>query len=142
MESTSKELHESKKSFTDETFNEFSKISKYELVKQVSDYLVDECNICDPHNRHLIAIFAESMEIYDICSKEIDKEGLVISYNNGMTQGANPYISIRNKTTITIIQIMRELGLTPKSRLFKKQQIRHSKKNIIFFSGSEGITAE
>jgi len=121
MENEPKGVIESKTSIANEVFNELPKISKYELVRQVSDYLVDECNIYDQHNRHLIAMFAESVEIYDICTKEIDKEGIVISYNNGMTQGANPYISVRNKTTVTIIQMMRELGLTTKSRLSKKR---------------------
>ena len=42
---------------------------------------------------------------------------MVTKFNNGQTVGPNPYISIRNKTMSLIIQLMNELGLTPRSRL-------------------------
>lgn len=51
------------------------------------------------------------------CNKAIAKGGLISSFNNGRTIGSNPYLTVRNKTTPLIIQLMNELGLTPRSRL-------------------------
>ena len=54
--------------------------------------------------------------------KVTDKDGkrksrLVIPQNNNATLAPSPWLSIRNKTTTLIIQLMNELGLTPRSRL-------------------------
>jgi phage terminase small subunit len=64
-----------------------------------------------------LAILADHIETYVNANRSIKSNTLVISYNNGQTPGPNPMISIRNKATTYIIQLMNELGLTPRSRL-------------------------
>jgi phage terminase small subunit len=62
-------------------------------------------------------MLADHIDTYIICTEGIKREGLVIDFNDGKTTGPSPYLSIRNKTMTLIIQLMNELGLTPRSRL-------------------------
>jgi phage terminase small subunit len=47
----------------------------------------------------------------------IEANGIITRFNNGQTVGPNPYLTVRNKTMTLIIQLMNEMGLTPRSRL-------------------------
>ena len=62
-------------------------------------------------------MLAGYMDTYISCSKAIAKSGIVTKFNNGATVGPNPYLTIKNKTQVIIIQLMNELGLTPRGRL-------------------------
>jgi P27 family predicted phage terminase small subunit len=62
-------------------------------------------------------MLADHIETYIRCTKNIKSNGIITRFNNGQTIGPNPYLTVRNKTMTLIIQIMNELGLTPRSRL-------------------------
>ncbi len=113
-------LNEVRGAIKPKTIEELSKMSRSEIHEYVADYLYEEYGIVNAPLQHLIAILAIEIEHYAICQKNIKNEGLVVFHNGGKTQGANPYLTILNSSTKTIIRIMRELGMTPKSRLPRK----------------------
>jgi P27 family predicted phage terminase small subunit len=90
---------------------------KEAFVRETADFLFEVYGIGNDQDKHMLSILADHIDTYVHCTRSIRKNTLVINYNNGSTPGPNPMISIRNKTTTLIIQLMNELGLTPRSRL-------------------------
>ena len=87
------------------------------FVNETADYLFDVYGIGSNQDRHTLAMLADHIQTYLYCNKHLAEQGMVIEFNEGKTVGANPYITIRNKTLSLILQLMNELGLTPRSRL-------------------------
>lgn len=87
------------------------------FVKEISDYLRDGHGVIDNQNKHVLALLADHMDMYIKCNKALASEELIVSFNDGKTIGPNPNITIRNTTIRTIIELMKELGLTPKNKL-------------------------
>jgi P27 family predicted phage terminase small subunit len=87
------------------------------FVAETSEFLFTVYGIGNDQDKHTLAMLADQIDIYVKCSKGIAKNGVVTTYNEGKTIGANPYIAVRNKALTLIIQLMNELGLTPRSRL-------------------------
>ncbi len=113
-------MNEVIKTIKPKTIEDLSKMSRLEIHEYVADYMYEEYGITDAPLQHLIAILAIEIEHYAICQKNIKEEGLVVFHNGGKTQGANPHLTILNSSTKTIMRIMRELGMTPKSKLPRK----------------------
>jgi P27 family predicted phage terminase small subunit len=90
---------------------------KEKFIEETSAFLFEVYGIGNDQDKHMLAMLADHIDTYVHCTRSIRKNTLVINYNNGSTPGPNPLISIRNKTTTLIIQLMNELGLTPRSRL-------------------------
>jgi P27 family predicted phage terminase small subunit len=67
-------------------------------------------------------MLADHIDTYVKCTDAIKRGGIVSKFNDGKTVGPNPYLSVRNKTMTLIIQLMNELGLTPRSRLSAGKQ--------------------
>jgi phage terminase small subunit len=91
--------------------------NKVAFIKETSDFLWESYGIGSKQDRHTLAILADQIDLYIKCSLAIEAEGLVSENNGGKTVGANAHLSIRNKATTLIIQLMNELGLTPRGRL-------------------------
>lgn len=87
------------------------------FVRETADFLFTVYGIGNDQDKHTLAMLADHIDLYVKCTKGINKNGVVTTFNNGQTVGPNPYIGIRNKTMTLIIQLMNELGLTPRSRL-------------------------
>jgi P27 family predicted phage terminase small subunit len=87
------------------------------FVAETSEFLFTVYGIGNDQDKHTLAMLADQIDLYVKCSKGIDKNGVVTTYNDGKTIGANPYIAVRNKALTLIIQLMNEMGLTPRSRL-------------------------
>ena len=68
-------------------------------------------------NKLTLGMLADHVETYVQCSIGIKKAGIVTKFNNGNNIGTSPFLTVRNKTTTLIIQLMNELGLTPRGRL-------------------------
>ncbi len=115
------------------TINDLSKLSHTEICEYVSDYLYREYGLTDVTFQHLIAILATEIETYGICQKRIKEDGVLVFYNGGKTQGANPHLAILHRSTKNIMRIMRELGMTPKSRLPSKHFPKPPSQNLINF---------
>ena len=68
-------------------------------------------------NMVLIGMLAHQIDLYVICARHIANTGLIESYNKGATSGPSLYFSIADKTLHRILQLMKELGLTPSHRV-------------------------
>lgn len=90
---------------------------KTKFIEETADFLFDVYGIGNDQDKHTLSMLADHIETYVICTEGIKREGLVVDFNDGKTTGPNPFLSIRNKTMTLIIQMMNELGLTPRSRL-------------------------
>lgn len=88
-------------------------------------------NTCDI-DRYLLGIMADAMERYIICNKAIMEQGYVIEYNDGKTPGINPNFNAMYKSMDTVLDLMKEFGLTPKERL--KNGVREPTEDDIRFS--------
>jgi len=65
----------------------------------------------------LIGLLTHQIDLYVECSRHIAEKGLVADYNKGVTSGPSLYFSIADKALNRILQIMKELGLTPGHRV-------------------------
>ena len=98
---------------------------KAKFIEETSDFLHTVYGIGNDQDKHALTMLADHIEVYVDCSKmlrylddEVKRQSrLVIPQNNNATLAPSPWLSIRNKTTTLIIQLMNELGLTPRSRL-------------------------
>ena len=90
---------------------------KEKFIAETADFLYEVYGIGNDQDKHTLAMLADHIETYIQCNKALKKTGIVSKFNDGKTIGPNPYLTVRNKTMTLIIQIMNELGLTPRSRL-------------------------
>jgi P27 family predicted phage terminase small subunit len=90
---------------------------KSRFIEETSNFLYEVYGIGNDQDKHTLAMLADHIDTYVACTKHIKKGGIVTSFNNGQTIGPNPYLTVRNKMMTLIIQLMNELGLTPRSRL-------------------------
>jgi phage terminase small subunit len=65
----------------------------------------------------LIGMLTHQIDLYVECSRQIAQKGLVADYNKGVTCGPSLYFSMADKALNRILQIMKELGLTPGHRV-------------------------
>jgi phage terminase small subunit len=91
--------------------------NKDKFIEETSEFLYTVYGIGNDQDKHTLAVLAEQIDLYIKCSKAINQFGIITTFNNGATVGPNPNIPIRNKAITIIIQLMNELGLTPRSRL-------------------------
>lgn len=120
MNQTPIDLKEVRQAITPKSIDDLTKLSSSEIGEHISDYLYQEYGLTDAPLQHLIAILATEIETYGVCQKRIKEDGVLVFYNGGKTQGANPHLAILQRSTKNIMRIMRELGMTPKSRLPSK----------------------
>lgn len=90
---------------------------KDRFINETSDFLFTVYGIGNDQDQHTLAMLAEQIELYVQCSKAIRTDGIISVFNDGKTIGPSPYVTIREKTLKSCIQLMNELGLTPRSRL-------------------------
>ena len=95
---------------------------KDRFIRETADFLYTVYGIGNEQDQHTLAMLSDQIELYVQCSKGIKSKGVITKYNDGKTLGPNPYIPIRDKTLKSIIQLMNELGLTPRSRLAAGKQ--------------------
>ncbi|CAB4171858.1 Putative phage terminase, small subunit, P27 family [uncultured Caudovirales phage] len=87
------------------------------FITETSDFLFNVYGIGNDQDKHALAFLAEQIDTYLECKKSLAKTGIIARFNAGKTIGPNPYLTVRQNTLKTIIQLMNELGLTPRGRL-------------------------
>lgn len=87
------------------------------FITETSDFLYNVYGIGNDQDKHALAFLAEQIDTYVECKKSLAKTGIITRFNAGKTIGPNPYLTVRQNTLKTIIQLMNELGLTPRGRL-------------------------
>ena len=65
----------------------------------------------------LIGMLTHQIDLYVECSRHLAQKGLVADYNKGVTTGPSLYFSMADKALNRILQLMKELGLTPSHRV-------------------------
>lgn len=90
---------------------------KEKFIEETATFLYEVYGIGSNQDKHALTMLADNIETYVNCNRYIKKNNLIINQNNNQTKGPNPAVSMRAKTTTLIIQLMNELGLTPRSRL-------------------------
>ena len=90
---------------------------KSKFIEETAEFLYDVYGIGNNQDKHTLAMLADHIDTYVQCTKALKKTGIVSKFNDGKTVGPSPYLTVRNKTMTLIIQLMNELGLTPRSRL-------------------------
>ena len=68
-------------------------------------------------NLILIGMLAQQIDLYVQCTRQIASHGLLEFYNKGATSGPSLYFSIADKALNRILQLMKELGITPAHRI-------------------------
>lgn len=91
------------------------------FIKDTSDFLYEVYGIGSDQDRHTLAMLADNIEVYIEAMKQVRESGIVSTFNNGGTMGMSPYLTVKNKATTLILQLMNELGLTPRGRLSKQK---------------------
>ena len=71
----------------------------------------------------LIAMLSHQVELYIKCSRQLALKGLVADYNKGVTIGPSLYFSMADKALNRVLQIMKELGITPSHRVGKVRSV-------------------
>ena len=95
--------------------------NKATFVEETANYLYDVYGIGSDQDKHTLAMLADQIDLYVSCNIQLAGSDLVISTNDGKTLAPNPIISIRNNALKLVIQLMNELGLTPRGRLNKTE---------------------
>lgn len=87
-----------------------------DFLEKTKSYLFKKNGVLDMADMQLVGMLASQIEIYVSSVRELKSSGLVITFNNGVTVGPNPHMTIADKALNRIVQIMKELELSPKSR--------------------------
>ena len=99
--------------------NEPQTWDKEEFLHRTKKHLFKQNGQVDLADLQLVGMLASQIEIYVKSMRELERAGLVINFNNGVTVGPNPHMTIADKAINRVIQIMKELELSPKARAAK-----------------------
>jgi phage terminase small subunit len=102
-------------------------------------FLMEKNKVIDAADRQLLAILATQIGLYVSSIKAINAEGAVIAYNKGLTLGPNPHVTIADKTLNRIIQLMKELELTPKGKNGFKSNLEYTEEYLAFIAGPKSF---
>ena len=90
---------------------------KKTFIKDTAEFLHEVYGIGNDQDKTTLAMLADQLDTYIQSYKLLATDTLVVETNNGKTLAPNPLISIKLNALKVSIQLMNELGLTPKSRL-------------------------
>jgi len=90
---------------------------KKTFIKETAEFLHEVYGIGSDQDKTTLAMLADQLDTYIQSYRLLATDNLVVETNNGKTLAPNPLISIKLNALKVSIQLMNELGLTPKSRL-------------------------
>lgn len=108
------------------------------FLTSAKEFLLKKNKVIDAADMQLLAILSSQIGLYVSSIKAINKEGSVIAFNNGLTMGPNPHITIADKSLNRIIQLMKELELTPKGKDGFKSNVDFTEEYLSFMAGPKG----
>jgi|GEM_PF-1025680 len=97
--------------------NDPQAFTRERFVRETADYLFQIYGIGTAHDRHVLMLLADQMQLYIDARVALMGAPLVVQNNAGKTDSPNPLIAIADRAMASAIKLMHELGLTPKSRL-------------------------
>jgi phage terminase small subunit len=86
------------------------------FIANATSYLLQKNGGIDTADGHLLSMLASQIEIYVESILNLRAEGLVTTFNGGVTVGPNPHMAIADRALYRSVQVMKELELSPKSR--------------------------
>lgn len=117
--SSQKQRHQSKPS-QELTFDWLSDPNEWDKDKFCSDIVnfIEQTQGANAYpNIVLIGMLSHQIELYVECARQLALKGLVADYNKGVTIGPSLYFSMADKALNRVLQIMKELGVTPSHRV-------------------------
>ena len=108
------------------------------FLEESKQFLIKKNGVIDEADVQLLAILVTQINLYIKSIREINISGSVIAFNNGNTLGPNPHITIADKSLNRIIQLMKELELSPKSKEGFKSNMAPSEEFLNFLAGPLG----
>jgi phage terminase small subunit len=113
-------------------FDEFSEVDFFEKNRESLIQKKGEVNSTD---LQLLAMLAKQAHLYVSSMKDLRQLGAVITFNNGVTTGPNPHMTIADKALNRVIQLLKELQLTSTSKDSDNQKNIKSDNLIKFLRG-------
>lgn len=86
------------------------------FIDCASKYLQQKNGGVTVADAHLLSMLASQIEIYVQSILKLRSEGLVMTFNGGVTVGPNPHMAIADRALYRSLQVMKELELSPKAR--------------------------
>lgn len=99
-----------------------NKWDKTQFIRDISRFIEQSQGINAYPNSVLILMLTHQIDIYVECCQMLAKTNLIESYNKGTTSGPSIYFSIADKSLNRVMQIMKELGVTPSHRIGSVKQ--------------------
>jgi len=123
--SSQKQRHQSWPS-NELTFDWLSDPNKWDKDKFSNDMItfIEQTQGANAYpNMVLIGMLSHQIELYVECTRQLAQRGLVADYNKGVTIGPSLYFSMADKALNRVLQIMKELGITPSHRVGKVRSV-------------------
>jgi phage terminase small subunit len=86
------------------------------FIAHATSYMQQKNGGIDTADGHLLSMLASQIDIYVESVLKLRSEGLVVTFNGGVTLGPNPYMAIADRALYRSLQVMKELELSPKAR--------------------------
>jgi phage terminase small subunit len=86
------------------------------FLERTKQYLFRKNSNIDEFDHHLLMMLVSQIEIYILGVRDIKNNGSVVYFNNGVTLGPNPQIGITDKALNRVLQLSKELELSPRAR--------------------------
>ena len=93
--------------------------NKTEFSVEIVQFIEQTQGVNTLPNLILIGMLSHQIDIYVQCTRHIANDGLLEIYNKGATSGPSIYFSMADKALNRILQLMKELGITPSHRIGK-----------------------
>ena len=113
-------------------FDEFSEVDFFEKNRES---LIQKKGNVDTTDLQLLAMLAKQAHLYVTSMKDLRQLGAVITFNNGVTMGPNPHMTIADKALNRIIQLLKELQLTATSKDLRNEKSIKSDNLLKFLNG-------
>ena len=98
-----------------------------EFLAEVEQAMRDSHGETVELDRFLLALLGSQAEIYVQCWRNIQVEGLTITYNAGQTPGKNPSVAIADRALRQVVKLLDEFGVIPKNRRSSKPNGAYAK---------------
>ncbi len=108
------------------------------FLSSTKEFLLKKNKVIDDVDLQLLAILSTQIGLYVTSIKAIHTQGAVIAFNKGLTMGPNPHITIADKALNRVIQLMKELELTPKGKDGFKSNVEFTEEYLSFMAGPKG----
>ena len=90
---------------------------KEKFISDIVTFIEQSQGVNAYPNMVLIGMLAHQIDLYVQCTQQLVQTGLVEAYNKGVTSGPSLYFSMADKALNRVLQLMKELGLTPSHRV-------------------------